>query len=270
MDWVYLSPHFDDAVFSCGGLLWEQTHTGESTTIWTVCAGEPLPGEISEFAQMHHLRWGSGEDAVAQRKLEDQLACWRVGAAYHYLPIPDCIYRRLGEDYFRLKPARKKPPLNSQHLYTSLPEILGPLKPEEEGLVDQLSQQLAKTLPAGSQLVCPLSLGGHADHRLTRRAAETLNRSLWYYADFPYVVRDTAQVEQLKQAGWTSTTFPVSPDGVEAWFEAMAAHKSQISTFWDDLGALRSMLQAYIDQNGGASLWQPPAEPTEDQLQPES
>ena len=29
MRWIYLSPHFDDAVLSCGGLIWEQTHSGD-------------------------------------------------------------------------------------------------------------------------------------------------------------------------------------------------------------------------------------------------
>jgi LmbE family N-acetylglucosaminyl deacetylase len=274
MDWIYLSPHFDDVVFSCGGLLWEQAQAGDTISIWTVCAGEPLPGPFSQFAQMHHLRWESGEQAVAQRKLEDQLACQRVGATYHYLPVPDCIYRRPGEDYFRKKPARKagrhtQPPPSGgpdEHLYTSLEAILGPLRAEEDGLVGQLSAELARTLPADRQLVCPLALGGHADHRLTRCAAEALNASRrpgWYYADFPYVLDSTAQVAELQSSGWQCTTRSVSPAGVEAWYEAMVAHKSQISTFWQDLGELRAALGGYIAQNGGATLWHPTGSQTD-------
>jgi LmbE family N-acetylglucosaminyl deacetylase len=267
MDWIYLSPHFDDAVFSCGGLLWEQVQAGDSVTIWTICAGEPLPGAFSEFAQMHHIRWESGDQAVAQRKLEDQQACRLVGAAYRYLPVPDCIYRRPGEDYFAPQPkppAQRIPqdPRPDEHLYTTLEAILGPLRPEEERLVGQVSAELARTLPPESQVVCPLALGGHADHRLTRRAAEATGRPLQYYADFPYVLRSTPQVEELKSRGWRHTTRPVSPPGVEAWYQAMIAHQSQISTFWDDLPALRSALESYIIQNGGASLWQPAAHPT--------
>lgn len=268
MDWIYLSPHFDDVIFSCGGLLWEQTQAGDTVNIWTICAGEPLPGEFSLFAQMHHIRWESGEHAVAHRKLEDKLACQRVGAAYHYLPVPDCIYRRAGEDYFRKKPAHKsrriakhsQPDRPAEHLYTSLEAILGPLRPEEESLVRQVSEELARTLPAGSELVCPLTLGGHADHRLTRRAAEALGASrwpLWYYADFPYVLRSTSEVEELKSNGWQSTTFPISPVGVQAWYEAMIAHKSQISTFWVDLEKPKNALDGYLAQNGGATLWRP-------------
>jgi len=264
MDWIYLSPHFDDAVFSCGGLLWEQVQAGDTVQIWTVCAGEPLPGAFSQFAQLHHLRWESGEQAVAQRKLEDHLACRRVGAAGSYLPVPDCIYRRAGEDYFRKKlgrvAARRTPPPGGpdEHLYTSLEAIMGPLRPEEEPLVGQVSQELARTLPGSSQVVCPLTLGGHADHRLTRQAAEALSASrspLWYYADFPYVLESASLVEELISSGWQSTTRPISPAGVEAWYEAIVAHKSQLSTFWEDLPALRLALEGYIAQNGGATLW---------------
>jgi LmbE family N-acetylglucosaminyl deacetylase len=264
MDWIYLSPHFDDAVFSCGGLLWEQAQAGNTVTIWTICAGEPLTGEFSAFAQMHHIRWESGEQAVAQRKLEDQLACQRVGAAYHYLPVPDCIYRRAGENYFGKRNKQKasrtiQDPGPEEHLYTTLEAILGPLRPEEDGLVGQVSAELSRTLPEHSQVVCPLALGGHADHRLTRRAAEAIGKPLAYYADFPYVLRSTPQVDELKLNGWQNTTRPISPPGVQAWYEAMVDHKSQISTFWDDLPALQSALESYVAQNGGATLWQPAA-----------
>jgi len=269
VDWIYLSPHFDDVVFSCAGLLWEQVQAGETVQIWTVCAGDPLPGEFSAFAQAHHVRWESGEQAVAHRMLEDQRACRQIGAAYHYLPVPDCIYRRTGEAYFRKKAGRNASPLAqdpqpdrpNEHLYTSLEAIFGPLRPEEAGLVQQVSKALSNTLPEGSQLVCPLTLGGHVDHQLTRRAAESLSasrQSLWFYADFPYVLRSTSYAEKLKSSGWQSTTFPISSAGIEAWYSAILAHGSQISTFWNDLPTLRAELEGYVAQNGGATLWRQP------------
>ena len=163
MDWIYLSPHFDDAVFSCGGLLWEQAQAGDSVTIWTICAGEPLPGAFSDFAQMHHIRWESGEQAVAHRKLEDQLACQRVGAAYHYLPVPDCIYRRAGEDYFGKQPKRKSTPTTQdpqpdEHLYTTLEAILGPLRPEEDAPGRTAQRRAFQDAPARQ----PAGLPAHA------------------------------------------------------------------------------------------------------------
>jgi len=43
-------PHFDDAVLSCGGLIWEQTQKGIPVEIWTVCAGDAPPGSPSMLA----------------------------------------------------------------------------------------------------------------------------------------------------------------------------------------------------------------------------
>ncbi len=263
MEWIFLSPHFDDVAFSCGGLVWEIVQSGGNAQIWTICGGEPLPGEFSPFAQEHHVRWESGEQAVVQRRQEDQAACRRLGAAYHHFPIPDCIYRRAGEDYFQElhTPAARLPQASgrSEHLYATLEAIFGPLRAEEDGLVQQVSAELARNLPESCELVCPLTFGGHTDHRLTRRAVETLNYrrgSLWYYADFPYVLKTTNEMEQLKGSGWRSTLFPISPAGVQAWYEAIAAHHSQISTFWEGLPALRRSLESYLEQNGGVTLWQ--------------
>ena len=36
--WIYLSPHLDDAVYSCGGMLWEQVQRGVQAEVWTIFA----------------------------------------------------------------------------------------------------------------------------------------------------------------------------------------------------------------------------------------
>jgi LmbE family N-acetylglucosaminyl deacetylase len=33
MRWIYLSPHFDDAVLSCGGLIFDQAQAGTPVEI---------------------------------------------------------------------------------------------------------------------------------------------------------------------------------------------------------------------------------------------
>ncbi|MBA4379671.1 MAG: PIG-L family deacetylase, partial [Anaerolinea sp.] len=58
MRWIYISPHLDDAVLSCGGLIWEQSHAGTQVEIWTVCTGDPPEGPLSPFAEVLHAEWG--------------------------------------------------------------------------------------------------------------------------------------------------------------------------------------------------------------------
>jgi LmbE family N-acetylglucosaminyl deacetylase len=244
MDWIYLSPHPDDVALSCGGLLWEQAKAGDRPQVWTICAGDPPPGPISPFAAGLQWRWETGLEASQQRRQEDVQSCGLMRAAYRHFPLPDCIYRRGGED--------------RAYLYTSEESLFGPLDEREAGLVEWLKGELAQALPGGAQLVCPLSVGGHVDHRLTRLAAERLGGALWYYADYPYVVDHGEQLAQFIQPAWEQARFPISKAGMEAWEAAVAAHHSQISSFWTDLDAMQAALRTYAwqaDRNLGVMLW---------------
>ncbi|MBN1669134.1 MAG: PIG-L family deacetylase [Anaerolineales bacterium] len=242
MNWIYLSPHFDDIALSCGGLLWEQVQAGESASIWTICAGAPPPGQLSDFASSLHARWEALDQAVEDRRSEDLDSCTVLGASYRHFSVPDCIYRR-GPD-------------GSDHLYTSEEALFGPLHPAETILVQTLQTEITQALKAEAVVVCPLALGGHVDHRLVRAAAEGLGRPLWYYADYPYVIKDSAQMEALQQAGWQPSRFRLSAAGLAAWQDSIAAHQSQISTFWPDLPAMQADIAVYAHQNGGLWLWQ--------------
>jgi len=254
MNWIYLSPHFDDAVFSCGGLIWEQTHKGDNVQIWTICAGDIPTGSLSPFAEAHHLRWQTGPEAVDQRRLEDQRSCKVVSASFYYFPLPDGIYRRAGDNYWN---PPEEAVYSGKHLYTSNEALFGRLHPDEFGLVGNLSRSFAEQVSYDTGLVCPLSIGGHVDHRLTRMAAELLGRRLWYYADFPYVFTYPDQLKPFIEPGWEEQHFEISPEGLEKWGDAIAEHGSQISTFWTDVLEMRQELKAYSNEMNGAVLWGP-------------
>ncbi len=242
MDLIYLSPHLDDVVFSCGGLLWEQAIAGQKVSVWTICAGDAPAGPISPFAQSLHTRWQSVQDSVAQRRSEDLAACRLLNVAYRHFPIPDCIYRRN--------------PRNGVHLYTSEGALFGPLDPSEAGLPAHVSHLLDRVLSPQVRLICPLALGGHVDHRLVRAAAGKLSRPLWYYADFPYLFKEGAQDFPGVTLDLEEKVFPVSSRGLEVWKSAVAAYASQTSTFWSDQAALDAAIQAYHAQSGhGIRLW---------------
>jgi LmbE family N-acetylglucosaminyl deacetylase len=247
MEWVFLSPHPDDVALSCGGAVWERSRHGDAVSIWTICAGDPAGGAISPFARALQQRWETGHASAAQRRLEDQASCAVLDAAFLHLPIPDCIYR--------------KAPDSEEYLYACEEALWRPVHPADAGLEAWLSEELLRHLPCRAELVCPLALGGHVDHRLTRQAAERLGRSLWYYADYPYVLSNDAQLAALAEAGWTARLEPVSDPGLSAWVGSVAAHLSQISTFWPDVQVMRQALTDYRDRAGGVYLWQAPVFP---------
>ena len=249
-EWVYLSPHFDDVALSCGGLAWEQAQAGETVSVWTICGGDIPQGPLSPFAELLHARWGTGREAVEQRRAEDSVSCQAMGADYRHFPLPDCIYRRAGVDYWAQAKSAAR-----EHLYASEEAIFGAIEPAETPLIAQLSARLGEALPAQAEVVCPLALGGHVDHRLTRAAAEALGRKLWYYADYPYVLRQMEDLQALEEAGAAKAVFPITAGGLKAWQDSIAAHGSQISTFWPNLEKMEEEMAGYRERMGGGILW---------------
>lgn len=244
MQWIYLSPHFDDVALSCGGLVWEQIQSGDSAKIWTICAGDPPDGKISDFAQSLHTRWETTAEAASERRREDMASCLALGADWDYFNLPDCIYRPGGK--------------TGLFYYASEEAIFGQVHADELPLANALADQFRQALPEAANLVCPLTLGGHVDHRLTRLAAEKIGISLWFYADYPYVTKLPDLAEKTIVNTLESQVFPVSPAGLAAWQASIAAHRSQISTFWPDLTAMRAAIRAYCQVDGGIRLWKSP------------
>lgn len=241
MQWIFLSPHLDDAALSCGGLIAERTRIGDPAEIWTICAGDPPPGPLPAFAQSLHKRWGTRRNAAVVRRSEDQQSCQQLGAAARHFAIADCIYRRV-------------PPAGDP-LIIDNDDLFQPLPNSQRWLVDSLRDQLANALPRNSLVVSPLALGNHIDHQLVRRAAEQLGRPLLYYADFPYTVQSNSALAQSIHPGWQTFTQTISPGGLRTWQEAVAAHRSQINTFWISVSEMEAAIQSYYEAGGGCKLW---------------
>lgn len=247
MEWICLSPHLDDVALSLGGAVWEQVRSGNPVQIWTITAGDSDGGnpsaqnELSSFAQQLHARWETDQQASAQRRREDLESCAILGGVARHFALPDCIYRRHPED--------------GHHLYTDEEALFGPLDPAEGYLVAWLQAELERSRPAGAKLVCPLALGGHVDHRLTRLAAEASGHPLYYYADYPYARKSLDLLSQMQPPEWERTIISISSDGMKAWAASVAAHTSQVSTFWANRKGMEIALQDHCNLWGGIPLW---------------
>ena len=242
MHWIYISPHLDDIAYSCGGLVWQQTQAGDKVEIWTICAGDPPEGELPPLAEMHHKRWGVGREAVAARREEDKRASEIIGASPRYFSVLDAIYR--------LHPETGQP------VYNAAEEIFGRLNPAESAKIKEIVEILAAELPSEANVVAPLTVGNHVDHQLVSAALHALQIPLWYYADIPYVMKNPEQVSKKVPASARMQTIEHSAETITKWGDAMAAHASQITTFWSDEADMRTSLQAYYELNEGLRMWQ--------------
>ncbi|GAB4522902.1 MAG: PIG-L family deacetylase [Anaerolineales bacterium] len=243
MNWLYLSPHLDDAVYSCGGLIAAQVQAGQHVRILTVCAGDPPDAHFSPLAQTLHARWGTdGFATAAIRREEDRRACESLGAVWQHADVPDCIYRRS---------PRGEP------LYTSDEALFGAPAPQEAALLSRICDLLRTAQAEATRLVVPLTLGGHVDHRLVRAAAAGLGCPLWFYADYPYARHAIAgEVFALLPAGARLHRFALDETHIRQGCAAMACYASQLTTFWTDETALQNEMHAWTARLGGALLWE--------------
>ncbi len=236
---VVLSPHLDDAVFSCGGWMAQHASAGDEVRVLTICAGDPPPGPLSSFAEALHLRWGTAVAPASVRRAEDRIATGRLGALARQLDIPDAIYR-MAED--------------GTHLYREETAIFGALHADDSRIIEYLERLLSQACDASTQVVCPLAIGGHVDHQLTRKAAERLDLGLWYYYDLPYASRGGGLPDGLGMPAGEAVILPLAQEEIDAWASAAAEYRSQIGSFWSDADhLLRELIQLH-DTWGGARL----------------
>ena len=207
---VIVSPHFDDAVMSCGSLV--ARHPG--TQVTTVFSGRPGPG-VTAHSWDKSAGFATGDEATLARHDEDRNALEVLGARQGGLGFLDGPYRdstgRCHED-----PAMETP------LETALPSALA-------DLVDEWSPEV---------LVVPLGLW-HDDHIATGRASRALLTSrpectLIAYADLPYAITRPALVgllvDELRGQGVRAAPFQVQlPVATTRKGQAVDRYRSQFS-----------------------------------------
>jgi LmbE family N-acetylglucosaminyl deacetylase len=242
MRWIYLSPHLDDAVFSAGGLIYEQAQAGLPVEIWTFMCGFVPESAASPFAQFLHSQWGfsSTEETIRLRRTEDKNAASILGAGVVHFEFPDCIYRR-GAD--------------GEWLYTA---VFVPPLPEDAWIPPKIAQTISARLQPDDVLVCQLGLGSHVDHILLRQGAELIRRPLFYAMDMPYVLYDPREA-QAKSAGMKESVQMITETGLNRWKEAALAYKSQISGLGEAFNTtekVQESIQTYWAERGGIRLLQ--------------
>lgn len=227
-DALYLSPHFDDVVLSCGAQIWDRVQRGQKILVATVCAAPPPPtAQLSPFAADLHKRWRQAGDF--DRVTEDQLAVSRIKATPWHMRFADCIYRRSS---------------SGKALYKSEVDIFGKLAPEERDLIDEVAralEQFEQHIKPQAEVFLPRTIGRHVDHQLTRAAAEQWlkhkNFPFKYYADYPYA-------ESFPGGEVVS----ISDEGKQHKIEAIAAYESQISSFWPNAKVMTEKVNDWTER----------------------
>lgn len=251
---IFLSPHYDDAALSCGGLIAQLSAAGQWTVVATLFGGKPDYDRLSPFARMIHGRPLAGEDPIDQRQAEEWRALTRLGAESRPCATLDCIYRQ--------------DTAGARWLYASETALFGPVDPADDELVDELAHCLAALAPPPDHctLYAPLAIGNHVDHQIAQRSAAILQGHGYvvrYYEDYPYSARDPAGLAArlahlATRDRWQPLMIPLDPADLHAKIDAILAYPSQLGVLFPGDGAphdrVAAALQAYARHTGDGRL----------------
>ena len=179
-----LSPHLDDAAFSCGGTLARLAAQGWDVTLCTAFT-RSMPSPTG-FALACQLDKGLPPDVdyMALRRAEDRIACSRLGASSLWLDLPEAPHRGYSD-----AKALFAPPSDED-------AVLAPLSDRLRGLLE---------IPP-ALLLAPQALGGHVDHVLLVTALRSVlpaGQPVWWWADFPYAMRSATHPARPLPKRWS-------------------------------------------------------------------
>ena len=237
--WIYISPHLDDAILSCGGLIQKQTDSRTNVEVWTICAGDPPEGELSPFARKQQGRYQSDNDYYQERRREDIRACQLVGARHRHLPFQDCIYRRSTDGTW---------------LYDSETAIFGVLSSDDTPTIKTITEFLETILKPSDIVVSPLALGNHVDNQLVRKAMDELDRPIRFYADIPYAIRQKEKFLKICNK-LTYENYELSSNNISSWQKAIQAYNSQINVLFGDADQMSDSIVEYSKIFDEFRLW---------------
>ncbi len=235
---IFLSPHLDDVVYSCGGTVGVQVSTGLRPLVITVFAGVPSSNlELSSFAAELQRDMGfrqNAQTAMTIRREEDARALEYLNVDYLWLDYLGAIYR------------------GNPAYYTQKSQLMGgDVHPADLWIDRELALNLVALHDRLPDAVwyAPLGVGRHVDHQIVCSAVDRLiqrGANVKLYEDFPYVLTKDALEERLQEFGGTLEPALVEmSEMLHLRQEASEMYSSQIQSNFADKASMFQSMEDY-------------------------
>jgi len=230
---LVLSPHLDDAAFSCGGTMAVLADAGWEVTLATAFTRSIHPAAGFALACQLDKGLSAEADYMALRHDEDRIAADILGVAdLRWLDLPEAPHRG----------------------YDSAAALFGPAL-ETDGVWQELAPMLAELVTElqPDMVFGPQGLGNHIDHRqMIRAILQAVPKApLAFYRDTPYALRNPEAAAVVEVAGLTASDIDISR-GLERKVAASCAYASQIGFQFGGPYAAGAALRAFsLDEGDG-------------------
>lgn len=229
---LVVSPHLDDAAFSCGGTMAQLADAGWRVVMATAFTRSIHPAHGFALACQLDKGLPPELDYMALRRAEDLVAASILGAEPRFLDLPEAPHRG----------------------YASAPELFGAIRPDDQvwqPLAALLADLVAELQPG--LVLGPQGLGNHVDHQQTIRALlhAAAASPLAFYRDTPYAIRNPAALRNVTLPAWQENCLGIGA-GLDRKVAAACAYASQVGFQFGGPEAAATALRRFAAEEGGA------------------
>jgi LmbE family N-acetylglucosaminyl deacetylase len=187
LDCIFISPHNDDAVLSCGGLLTQLAGKTHITVVNVFTSAHAKPYTLSA---QQFLKASGYSDAVTLynvRKKEDKKVLSPLLVSVIDLGLEDALFRKKKQPTFL---GKYLPEVD--HIYPTYRwHILKGIS-KDDNAVSVLKNKLQQFKNKKNLIFAPYGIGNHVDHLIARKVCNKLFDNILFYSDYPYNVRNNS------------------------------------------------------------------------------
>lgn len=209
---LFLSPHLDDAVLSCGAMMTKLAGHRAPTvaTVFTTADGGPHTYAARSFHRQ--CKVGDARTLFAERRTEDREVLADIGADPVHLGLTDALYRLRDVRIRGARGLRRLVPELVHRYPTYRFDIArGRMARGDRHLVAGVATKIADLISStgATVLFCPIGVGRHVDHLIVRAAGQEFAERVVFYSDFPYNTFNDVDVvfiarHRLRPWQWTT------------------------------------------------------------------
>ena len=183
----FISPHFDDAVFSAGALM---TYLAKHTrvvvvNIFTKASGRPYT--LSAHMFLRQCGYKDAQKLFADREREDADVFKGINVKVINFSFSDALWRKKNHPGWLARFFPNIAELRAVYPTYKLHAIKGRIADEDLENVAMIKKELKeKVREKDSVVFCPLGVGNHIDHVIARAVCGELFRNVIHWSDFPY------------------------------------------------------------------------------------
>ncbi len=217
----FISPHFDDAVFSAFSALTKIAPECDVTVInvFSQVSDTPLTLSAKKFLQQ------CGYDDVRKlgedRNSEDEFVLNKLGVKRINLVFVDALFRKSSSSPI----GKALPELTSVYPTYRFHINQGRVSRKDLEMVKQITTELKSIITDPEAVIfCPIGIGKHVDHLIVRDICATLPNKIIYWTDFPYSLNSVLPEKFITKQNLRAFNMPVINSAKDV---AVKGYKSQ-------------------------------------------